>query len=362
MASGFTDTGATLTITGHTGDWHYKADHGPDATCSSSAVTTTTKNLTGLTAATTYKYSAYSKSGCATADMLVRDSAFTTDGVSVSNLAETVMSICQVSSGSNCATGFTTGKSANGYTLHSITTDFNLGQATPTDLTVALYTESSGKPAATAVSNATFTLTSTVSRGGVKYAYTHTCARMGCDLAANTDYFIVLSASTISYLWETTASVAETKVPSNNGWSIADNQLRGANWSISVNQPGKMRLITTVKRTLSVTNLRGTTATLNIVKYDGTAWWYKRTAPTGDSTCHSVNAGTKSVTLSSLTAGATYTYKAYDKSGCNSADKFDSHTFTLGTLAVSSVEATTATLTPPRTWHALPRRRHPPST
>ena len=41
------------------------------------------------------------------------------------------------------------------------------------------------------------------------------------------------------------------------------------------------------------------------------------TSPTGDATCHSVAAGTASDALSGLTSGTSYTYKAYDKSGCS---------------------------------------------
>ncbi len=57
------------------------------------------------------------------------------------------------------------------------------------------------------------------------------------------------------------------------------------------------------------------------------AWWYERTSPSGDATCHSVAAGTKSASLSSLTASTTYTYKAYSKTGCNAADELATATF-----------------------------------
>ena len=77
------------------------------------------------------------------------------------------------------------------------------------------------------------------------------------------------------------------------------------------------------------------------------AWWYKRTAPAGDNTCHDVLALTTSDSLSGLTAGSTYTYKAYGKSGCYDADEIASHTFTLGALGASNVIATKATHTLP---------------
>ena len=66
-ATGVTNVGATLTIGNHTGNWWYKATGGggPHTSCSS-AVTTTTGTLTGLTGSTAYTYTAYTDSGCAT--------------------------------------------------------------------------------------------------------------------------------------------------------------------------------------------------------------------------------------------------------------------------------------------------------
>ena len=78
---------------------------------------------------------------------------------------------------------------------------------------------------------------------------------------------------------------------------------------------------------LSAHYVKATTATLYVGGHLD-AWWYERTAPSGDATCHSVAAGTKSASLSSLTASTTYTYKAYDKAGCNSADELATATFT----------------------------------
>ena len=46
------------------------------------------------------------------------------------------------------------------------------------------------------------------------------------------------------------------------------------------------------------------------------SWWYKRTAPSGDSTCYATGHAQKSVALS-LTPGTSYTYAAYGDSGCS---------------------------------------------
>ena len=79
-------TAATLTLANHAGDWWYRADKGPHASCSASKVPqgTSTKALTGLTAGATYAYAAYSDSGCATA--LASAAAFTTPALIASGV------------------------------------------------------------------------------------------------------------------------------------------------------------------------------------------------------------------------------------------------------------------------------------
>ena len=119
--------------------------------------------MTGLTPASSYTYSAYDKSGCADVALLRTASAFTTGGVSVSNLGETATATsCSAGRGNNnvlqqCATVFTTGSATKGYTLHSVTVKFNKAQGSPTGFGLALHKSSANNPAATAVANSTLT-------------------------------------------------------------------------------------------------------------------------------------------------------------------------------------------------------------
>ena len=71
---------ATLTLTGYGAGniWYYKADAGPDSSCSSNPVARSTVALTGLSAGTTYTYSAYSDSTCTAANLMETASPFTT--------------------------------------------------------------------------------------------------------------------------------------------------------------------------------------------------------------------------------------------------------------------------------------------
>ena len=64
--SSITHNAATLTIANYDYSWYYRANTGPHATCSSSAVTDADEDLTGLAGNTNYTYKAYRDSGCGT--------------------------------------------------------------------------------------------------------------------------------------------------------------------------------------------------------------------------------------------------------------------------------------------------------
>ena len=86
-----TGTTATLNIANYTGNWHYRADAGPDSACQG-PVSGASKDLTGLTAGATYTYKAYSDSSCSNANLLATavefTASYTSGQVSVSNLNE----------------------------------------------------------------------------------------------------------------------------------------------------------------------------------------------------------------------------------------------------------------------------------
>ena len=94
---------------------------------------------------------------------------------------------------------------------------------------------------------------------------------------------------------------------------------------------------------LAASNLTASGATLSVTNYTR-GWWYERTHPSGDSTCHSVSASPYTASLSSLTPGTPYTYTVYDQSGCNAVDEKGSVSFTTPKPAASEVTATSAAL------------------
>ena len=350
--SGVTNTTATLTIGHHSAAWHYKATSGPHTTCQGPVASgTLIKDISGLAPATTYTYSAYSDGTCSDSGKLVTASAFTTGGVSASNLGvggNTGQEGCIIGTLNGhryeCAAPFTAGsatKAPNGYTVDSVTVrihDRTAQDKDPGDIRVELRASAGGKPASTALA----TLSGSNPTGAGEFTFT--CAGASCALSPGATYWLHLAApnspisGSYSYLYygETTSSDNQTLTPSGNEWEIGNaSKYRGVTsgawctgWcDLSSSETLMFSVNATVDPVLKATSVTTTTATLTIANHSE-AWWYKRTDPTGDDTCHSVTAGTDNDALSSLTANTSYTYKAYDKTGCNSADEIASVTFT----------------------------------
>ena len=76
-ASSVTQTSATLTLAGHTGNWYLKETSPSTGTCSS-AISGGTHSLSSLTGGTTYTYKAYSDSACSTE---IASETFTTTAI-----------------------------------------------------------------------------------------------------------------------------------------------------------------------------------------------------------------------------------------------------------------------------------------
>ena len=221
-----TATTATLKLENHTGSWWFKETSPSTGTCTAGE-SDFTNDLTGLIPGTEYTYKSYDVDTCET----THEGAsvdFTTGGVSVSNLGQSILTTSNCSLGKfvgvvqHCGIGFTTGSAANGYTLHSVTAKFADKIGSPAGFKVELRAASGNNPANTAIQNAMFSGDAPDSAGD----HTYTCSGTGCSLSKDTTYFIVITTTTISdssaYLWRSTSSTYESKVDSNNGWSIAN--------------------------------------------------------------------------------------------------------------------------------------------
>ena len=312
-ASGVTGTTATLAINHHSAAWWYKANTGPDATCQSVSAGTSSDSLTGLTAGTVYVYTAYSKSGCNDADLIATTTFGTTQLVSVSNL-DKADGPAAFNLSSDYAQEFTTGSAAGGYTLKSVTLDFTIiTNASQIEASIRAV-QSNGTPATTARA----TLTGTPAAGEVTFTCDATNTNNDCSLAANTSYFVYVDALSFATNQQTTtASDIETLQPSGNGWSIANaTRYQADSWNEHP-QSLAMKMSVSATGAAASASLTATATTLTIGNYTG-SWHYQ--ANTGPhATCQGPVTGT-SQTISGLTGGASYTYKAYADSACTTAN------------------------------------------
>ena len=240
-----TATGVTLTIANHTAAWWYKSDTAGATTCTSVAQGTSTATVTGLTPATAYTYTAYSGNACSTSLAVATAAAFTTNGFSVSNLGEADHTEkCGMNGGLKCAVGFDTGPATNGYTLHSITAKLEK-TGTPSGFTVSLHSNNNGNP----TDNALATLSGSEPTTTGKYTYT--CAGSGCALSEDTTYFVQFGQTSTGgvsngFILIAAASDNETKIPSGNGWTLA-NQIKrasGNSWD-TLDYAGKVKIVAT---------------------------------------------------------------------------------------------------------------------
>ena len=330
-ASNIKETTATLNLSHHVqhgGTWYHKST-AQGSTCSAQQ-SASTADLTGLTPGTSYTYSAYSDSSCAT--LIDAAPAFTTGGqsVSISNLTQTssgTASVYGTSTPATPAATFTTGTNAGGYTLTSVTLNMGNKVGSPGNLGVTLReADSSGDPESTF--KATLSGTSPTSAGNVTY----TCSGSNCALDASTKYYIALTttgaAQNDRYEWHTTSASAATLSPTGNGWSYSASKSRFNNaWSDLTNRV-MLEVSATANIGLTASSLTQQSARLTLSQYGGEAWWYQGNQ-TG-ATCTPVAAGTTVVDLSSLTAGTSYTYKAYGAATCTSGAELASVTFSTG--------------------------------
>ena len=346
-------TAATLTIAHHSGNWYYKANAGPDAACQGPVVGGS-EDLTGLAAHASYDYSAYSASGCASADLLATAARFTTLS-SVSNLTNAVTGDSDIQRDSSRATAFTTGANPGGYVLKSLTAKLrHKGGISRGSLTVTLHSmqgssyNKDAQPSSTVLATLTGTPPTSASWTDTDFS----CSGSGCRLSANTTYFIMMSNRDGSgiidvWSWAYTLSGNETKAPANNGWDLQFGHLEQINTWKSWEDWHIAEIAFATNPSLTASNVTATTATLTIANHGGAAWYYKHTN-TGATCDGPVAAGTSTKALTGLTANTSYTFSAYSDSTCTTGNRLAAaaaFTTPVVTLTSSNVAETTATLT-----------------
>ena len=152
----------------------------------------------------------------------------------VSNVGQTAAGNANVTATQSQGQGFTTGSDSGGYTLGSVELAVSSFSGTASDITVSIYSESSGDPG-----TVVHTLTTPAS---ISTPVTTFTAPSGTTLAAGTTYYVVISTTSSGInLSRTNATAEDTGGAS--GWSIADDRrfFGGGNW-VNTSSPIRMRV------------------------------------------------------------------------------------------------------------------------
>ena len=339
-ASSVTTTTATLTLTGHTGAWRYKYTTPSGGTCSSEIASgTTTASLTSLDPGTTYTFTAYSDNNCTVAIVTAAD--FTT----LSNLAASSITATSATLTVSNHTGNwyykQTSPIAGTCTLVSNSTTASLTTLTAgTSYTYKAYSDSSCNTQITAAV-ADFTTPASLAAG------TPTATTNTLTIAGHTgDWYYKYTAPA------TPAGTCSSAVTAGTSSVNLTNLSEGTTYTFKAYSDSECttELATaadfTTLASLTASNVRAATATLTLAGHSG-AWRYKYTAPaTPAGTCSSeIGSGTSTASPTALTAGTTYTFKAYSDNSCNTEISGASVTFTTPKLEVTELKASTAKLT-----------------
>ncbi len=240
-ASEVSSTGAKLTITNWSGDWHYKYTSPTGGSCSTDAVSGGSTSVTGLVGNTSYTYKAYADSGC------------------TSELAEET---------------------------------FLTKPAKPS------------KPTATAgAGSGKLTLSATLTGGSgalAKWQYTADGGASWNDITTDTDNSL---SHVVSGLTDGTDYTFKVRAENAAGTGPASEASDSA---------------APVDVTLSATGIAATTATLTIGNWSPD-WHYKADAAPYASCSSTAASGNGDVSLTGLTANASYTFSAHSDSGCSTA-------------------------------------------
>ena len=328
-ASAISASGATLTIAGHAGNWYAKQTSPSNGTCSS-AISTTTHNLSSLSPGTSYTYKAYSDSACTSSNLLATATFKTKPRLTASAVTRATATLTITGHTGNwyakkTSPGSGTCSSAISGATHSLS---SLTPGTP-----YTYTAYSDSGCTTVLASASFTTV-----GLDAHAIGATTARL--DITGHTGNWYVKKTSPGSGTCSSAISSGSHNLSSLTPGTSYTYSAYSDSACTSANLLDTVTFKTTAQ--VSASAITNTTAKLTITGHTGN-WYVKKTSP-GSGSCSSVITGTET-DLSSLNAGTSYTYTAYTNSGCSALNDITSVTFTTTqAVTASSVTNTTATI------------------
>ena len=359
-ASGISKNGATLTLSGwivgagdgQDGDWHYKANTGPDSSACSTAQTGASVTLSGLTGDTTYSYTAYSDANCAAA--ITAPLSFTTSlALAASDASATTMLLTLSGYGgdwyykstttgmtgcsgpvSGGGTGGTSSKRVTGLSRNTSYTftaysDANCTNANKLDEAPALST-----PTPELTTSGVTSVGATLNLSGWKAAhdgnwwYKH--GNTGAVCTPNDTTGLSTATTTMTDLDHSTSYTFTAY--SDSGCATAIDAAPAFNTPAGT-------------ATLLTSEASATTVLLSLRQHSG-AWYYKHNVGSNPACAGPVTSGTEDQRVTGLSANTSYTFTAYSDTGCATAlDAAPEFTTLDPALAFSNVGSTAATLT-----------------
>ena len=348
--SDVTETAATVTISGHTGDWwyryknHFDTDFGPCTAVSGSAV-----RLSGLGRMSHYELSAFSENTCTT---VVASVSIVTPGLWATGIKPTGARLNLFNYGQSpyewldwwyqgdqtnaVCTGPVTGRGVSiadlaPETTYTYRTYDKSGCAAADEITSTTFTTQAAGTTTLTVSDVTATTaTLTVANHTGAWWFDGNGQGHTCIAVASGETSVDLTGL-LPFVWHNYYAYDK------DGCSDED-RIASESWS----QLG-----------LKESDVTATTATLQLLNYTGT-WWH---ANQNGGACGEV-AGTTKANLINLTSNTSYNWRAYSKSGCALADTIASVAFTTLTApsppeTPSSVSVTRADGSLTASWPAV---------
>ena len=357
-ASDATDNSLKLTIANHSGDWYYKytSPTTPAGTCSTTvSAGTATATATGLTANTTYTFKAYSDSGCTTANVLATATAKSTLALTASAPTDTSRSDTSLTltidnysgswyykhttpTGGNCSSTVSgTATTVSGLTANTAYTftAYSDSGCTTELATAASFTTPPGIPPRLYLKEESGLIKvwwqAPAGATTARFQRSQTNGNWDSAVSAETDASDG-EAQSSGLTNGTTYYFRLSFKSANSGWGPGS-ILKATPGPVAFNATATGQNRATLR--LSKYDDWGNLRPENVVRFDNkdyreesiknqgsarTGWSYKQTSPT-ESTCTDVaKAAGAEATVTGLSSGTRYTYKAYSDSGCTDAN------------------------------------------
>ena len=300
------ETTARLVISNYPDAWWYKSNQNGDCVAVSAA--TASVNLSGLTGGTRYVFQAFSASGCSQSDLVVAAPAFSTVGLTADPRQTTAQ--LTLENWEQAWWHKETSPSQSGACTAVVagTTEVDLSSLSgSTNYSWAAYS-ASGCGSTVKIADTDFSTLDAISLGvgGIRDTRATLTIRNHPDAwwykgsQADAGCVPVQAGTAAVNLLNLDAGATYTFMAYNQSGCAADNR-------VATSQEF------TTKR-LTPSNIQDSSADLTLEAHTG-PWYFKYIEPSGGACSSAVTSGTASVT--ELTSGTTYSFRAYDDSGCS---------------------------------------------